>query len=350
MEYRIAIDAMGGDNAPHEILKGVVNAVNDDDSLQVVLIGDQEAIKKELKDLHFDQDVEIVHTDQWITMDDSPKKALQEKPNASIILATQLLHQGKADALVSAGNTGATVLAAAQNLQMIEGIERAGLAAIYPAARFHNPESHGFALMLDVGATLHCTPKQLVHFAYMGNYYASHVLGIERPRVGLLNIGEEETKGGETLVKTHQYLKNAPGIYFIGNVEGKDIPKGVADVVVTEGFVGNVVLKLMEGASEVLKQTGKYAFKKKFQWKIGLALLASGVKRLKKKTDYSEYGGAPILGFEKVVIKAHGRSNAKAITNAIKVAKQTIEQDVSGNIARSIAEFNTQHRLDFLEI
>ncbi len=349
MEYRIAVDAMGGDHAPHEIIKGVVDALEQDDTLKIILIGDKEAIQKELEALHFDGDIEIVHTDQWITMDDSPKKALNEKPQSSIVLASRMLHEGEADALVSAGNTGATVLAAAQNLQMIDGIERAGLAAIYPAARFQ-PGSHGFALMLDVGATLHCTPKQLVHFAYMGSYYASHVLDIPQPRVGLLNIGEEETKGGEVLTKTHQYLKDAPGINFIGNVEGKDIPKGTADVVVTEGFVGNVVLKLMEGASDVLKQTGKYAFKKKFKWKIGLALLASGVKRLKKKTDYSEYGGAPILGFEKVVIKAHGRSNAKAITNAIKVAKQTILQDVSGNIAKSINEFNNLHRLDFLEI
>ncbi len=349
MSYRIAIDAMGGDHAPQEIIKGVVNAMKEDGELEMILVGDEQAIKKELKSLNCKKEPRIVHTDQSIAMDDSPKKALQAKPQASVILAAKLVHEGEADALVSAGNTGATVLAAAQNLQIISGIERSGLAAIYPTAKFEHG-GQGFALILDVGATLHCTPKQLVHFAYMGSYYVSHVLGIKEPRVALLNIGEEETKGGEVLTKTYRYLQEAEGLRFVGNVEGKDIPKGAADVIVTEGFVGNVVLKMMEGVSDVLRQTGKYALKKKLQWKLGLALLASGVKRLKKKTDYSEYGGAPILGFEKLVIKAHGRSNAKAITNAIKVAKKSIEEDVSGHIADSIIKFNELHRLDFFDI
>ncbi len=349
MKYRIAMDAMGGDHAPQEIIKGVVTAMREDDELDIILIGDEEAIKKELQSLNCKKEPHIVHTDQWITMDASPKKALQGNPRASVILAAKLVHEGQADALVSAGNTGATVLAAAQNLQIIPGIERSGLAAIYPTAKFEHG-GHGFALILDVGATLHCTPKQLVHFAYMGSYYVSHVLGIENPRVALLNIGEEETKGGEVLTKTHRYLQDAEGLNFVGNVEGKDIPKGAADVIVTEGFVGNVVLKMMEGVSDVLRQTGKYALKKKLQWKLGLALLSSGVKRLKKKTDYSEYGGAPILGFEKLVIKAHGRSNAKAIGNAIRVAKKAVAQNVSGHIADSIVKFNEKHSLDFIDI
>jgi len=349
MEYRVVVDAMGGDHAPAEIVKGVIRAMNEDNEIMIVLVGDQEKIKAEFEKEHFTNEVEIIHTTDAVGMEESPKKALKERPKASINLCTDILHQGKANALVSAGNTGATVLAAAKNLQMIEGIERAGLAAIYPTARFHKG-SHGFALMLDVGATLRCTPKQLVHFAYMGSYYVSHVLGISNPRVALLNIGEEESKGGEALTKTYGYLKEAEDINFIGNVEGKDIPHGLADVIVTEGFVGNIALKMMEGVSDVLKQTGKYAFRKKLQWKIGMVLLASGVKRLKAKTDYSEYGGAPILGFEKLVIKAHGRSNAKAIANAIHVAKRSIKEDISSHIAESIKHFNMLHRMDFIDI
>lgn len=340
---------MGGDHAPVEIVRGAIDALRSDKEISVILVGDENRIREEIDKEKYTGDVSIIHTDQFISMDESPKKALEEKPKSSITIASQLLKHDEADALVSAGNTGATVLAAAQNLPMIEGIERSGLAAIYPTAKF-TPESRGIALMLDVGATLKCTPKQLVHFAYMGYYYVSHILDISAPRVALLNIGEEETKGGEVLTKTYAYLKKAEGINFIGNVEGKDIPKGVADVIVTEGFVGNVVLKLMEGVADVLKATGKYAFKEKFTWKIGLALLSSGVKRIKRKTDYSEYGGAPILGFRKLAIKAHGRSNAKAITNAIKVAKRSVQENVCDHIARSISEFNSRHRIDFIEI
>jgi len=284
-----------------------------------------------------------------VTMDDSPKKALAEKPESSILVAARLLNDGKADAMVSAGNTGAVVLSAAQSLPIIARIERSGLAAIYPVAKFYR-QSKGFALMLDVGATIRCTPKQLVHFAYMGSYYARQVLEIPDPHVAILNIGEEETKGGETLTKTYQYLKGAEGLNFTGNIEGKDIPKGFADVVITEGFVGNVVLKMLEGISEVLKDMGIYAFKQKWSWKIGLALLRTGVKRLKEKMDYTEYGGAPILGFEKLVIKAHGRSNAKAISNAIRIAELSVKNEICDRIADSIKEFNRKHRIDFIEI
>ena len=349
MAYKIAVEAMGGDNAPQEIVKGAVQALKDDKEIEVIFIGDEEAIRQELKTLDYAEEIEIIHTDQSIDMTESPKVALQEKEQASIAVATRMLHKGHADALVSAGNTGATVLAAAQNLDMVKGIERSGLAAIYPTAHF-NKESHGFALILDVGATLHCSAKQLVHFAFMGSYYVSHILDIPNPRVALLNIGEEETKGGEILSTTYRYLKEAEDINFIGNVEGKDIGHGVADIIVTDGFVGNVALKMMEGVGELLKQTGKYAFKKKLSWKIGIAFLASGMKRLKEKTDYSEYGGAPILGFEKLIIKAHGRSNAKAIRNAIKTAKRSAQEDVSQHISESIVKFNKQHKLDFMDI
>ena len=175
-------------------------------------------------------------------------------------------------------------------------------------------------------------------------------MGINQPRIGLLNIGEEETKGGAELKKTFQLLKRAEDLNFIGNIEGKDIPRGVADVVVTEGFLGNVVLKMLEGVADVVKETGKYAFKKKLSWKIAMVLLAPGIKKLKRRTDYSEYGGAPILGFKKLAIKAHGRSNAKAIANAIKVAANSSKQNICTKIEDSIGKFNMQHAVDFADI
>lgn len=349
MSYKIAVDAMGGDYAPQEIVKGVINALNEEPDLQVILVGNEDVIRHELAVHNYEKEIAIVHTSEAITMDDSPKKALTDKPNASIIVAMQLLNDGRADVLVSAGNTGATVLACAKQLHMIEGLERSALATIYPTAKF-KPSSRGFALMLDVGATIHCTAKQLAHFGFMGSYYVSKVMNVENPRVGLLNNGEEETKGGPILSQAYRYMKNEKELNFIGNVEGKDVPKGEVDVVVTEGFVGNVVLKLLEGVGEVAKDMGKYAFKKKFIWKVGLTLLAKGVKRIKEKTDYSEYGGAPILGFNKLVIKAHGRSNAKAIKNAVKVASRSVKHDFIGQVAESIQKFNDKHAVDFMEI
>ncbi|HHE55644.1 MAG TPA: phosphate acyltransferase PlsX [Caldithrix abyssi] len=349
MDIKIIVDAMGGDFAPKELVLGAIRALKKFNDLQIILVGDEKQINPIVEGEAGDFNLEIVHTDQFITMDESPKKAINEKTKASINVGMQLLAEDKADALVSAGLTGATILSGAKYLPMIPGIERTALATIFPTARMH-PSNHGLSLMIDVGATLHCTPKQLVHFAYMGSYYVSHVLDIPQPRVALLNNGTEETKGGEVLVKTYQYLKDAPSINFIGNIEGNDILKGVADVIVTEGFVGNIVLKTLEGASEILKHAGRYAYRKRLTWKVGLALLSSGVRQLKKRTDYSEYGGAPILGFKKIVIKAHGRSNAKAIANAIAVARQSVEQKIAEHIGDSIMEFNKQHRIDFIEI
>jgi glycerol-3-phosphate acyltransferase PlsX len=220
-------------------------------------------------------------------MDEDPKQAIREKPDASINIAAKMVNDGYVDGIVSAGNTGATILAAASHIPVIDGIERTALATVYPTAKFDRTK-RGFGLMLDVGATLQCSPKQLVHFAFMGNYYLSEVFGFERPRIGLLNIGEEETKGGENLKQTYRLLKKAEELNFIGNIEGKDIPKGVADIVVTEGFLGNVVLKMLEGVAEVVKETGKYAFRKKLTWKLAMALLSPGIRKLKQRTDFTE--------------------------------------------------------------
>ena len=349
MAARIALDAMGGDHAPGEIVRGAIRAAEQLDDIEITLIGDQIAIENELKNANSTSAFEIVHTDEWVEMDEDPKLAIKTKDKASVSLCAKMVNEGLVDGLVSAGNTGATILAAAKHIPIIEGIERTALATVYPTAKFDRTKS-GFALMLDVGATLKCSAKQLVHFAFMGNFYLSDVLGINEPRIGLLNIGEEETKGGDILKKTYQLLSKADELNFIGNIEGKDIPKGVADIVVTEGFIGNVVLKMLEGIADVVKETGKYAFKKKLSWKIALALLAPGLKKIKRRTDYSEYGGAPILGFKKLAIKAHGRSNAKAIANAIRVASESTRQNLCSRIEDSVGRFNLKHALELGDI
>ncbi len=349
MSQKIAVDAMGGDHAPGEIIRGAIRAVEENDDIEITLVGDEKIINEELKKSNSKIPFEITHTDEWVGMDEDPKEAVNKKENASINIGAKMVNDGHVNALVSAGNTGATILAAAKHIPVIEGIERTALATIYPTAKFEKSDT-GFALMLDVGATLKCSAKQLVHFAFMGNYYLSEVLGIAKPRIGLLNIGEEETKGGSELKKTFQLLKRVDELNFIGNIEGKDIPKGIADVVVTEGFIGNIVLKMLEGVADVVKETGKYAFKKKLSWKIALALLSPGIKKLKRRTDYTEYGGAPVLGFKQLAIKAHGRSNAKAIANAIKVAANSSKQNICAKIEDSVGKFNMQHAIDFAEI
>jgi glycerol-3-phosphate acyltransferase PlsX len=349
MIARIALDAMGGDHAPGEVVRGAIRAAEQLADIEITLIGDQIAIENELRKANSNLKFEIVHTDEWVKMDEDPKQAIKTKEKASVSIGAQMVNDGMVDGLVSAGNTGATILAAAKHIPVIEGIERTALATVYPTAKFDRTKS-GFALMLDVGATLKCTAKQLVHFAFMGNFYLSDVLGIEKPRIGLLNIGEEETKGGDVLKNTYRLLNKADELNFIGNIEGKDIPKGVADVVVTEGFIGNVVLKMLEGVAEVVKETGKYAFKKKLSWKIALILLAPGLKKIRRRTDYSEYGGAPILGFKKLAIKAHGRSNAKAIANAIRVASESTRQNLCSKIEESVGRFNLKHALELTDM
>ncbi len=349
MAAKIALDAMGGDHAPGEVVRGAIKAMEQFEDIEIILIGEQTAIENELRKANSNVPFEIIHTDQWIDMDEDPKEAIKNKDKASVSIGAQMVNEGLVDGLVSAGNTGGTILAAAKHIPVIEGIERTALATVYPTAKFDRTKS-GFALMLDVGATLKCTAKQLVHFAFMGNFYLSDVLGIEKPRIGLLNIGEEETKGGDVLKNTYKLLSMAEELNFIGNIEGKDIPRGIADVVVTEGFIGNVVLKMLEGVAEVVKETGIYAFKKKLSWKLALALLAPGIKKLRRRTDYSEYGGAPILGFKKLAIKAHGRSNAKAIANAIRVASESTRQNLCSRIEESVGRFNLKHALELADM
>ncbi|MCC6525288.1 MAG: phosphate acyltransferase PlsX, partial [Polyangiaceae bacterium] len=243
---------------------------------------------------------------------------------------------GQADALVSAGNTGAVILAAARSFARIPGIRRVALAAVYPTALRHGPRRDPFALMLDVGATLACTAEELVGFAVMGSAYSRVVSQIERPRVALLSNGTEPQKGTPAVVAAHAALARLPSIEFVGNVEGVDIPRGTVDVVVCEGFVGNIVLKMLEGVAAVALDLARKAYERRLLWRLGLGMLSRGLRQLQTLTDWKQYGGAPIVGFDHVVIKAHGRSNAQAIRNALKVAAKAVERGLGEQIRSAL--------------
>jgi len=279
-------------------------------------------------------------------MEEPPRKAIDDKPDASILIAAELVQNGTADALVSAGSTGTVVLSAAKFLPRISEVRRTAIATVYPTLNEFKKNDH-LALMLDVGANVKCGAEEMVQFAVMGTAYVSSIRGIENPTVALLNIGEEETKGGEKMQTAFQLLKNTDHLNFIGNVEGKDILRGVVDVVVTEGFVGNIVIKTLEGAAKSVRQLSKMAFKAKIAWKLGLIFLRKGLNLLKETTDYAEYGGAPLLGFEKMVIIAHGHSSKKAIANALKVASKCVRDDVCGQIRNYIHELEGKSGIEY---
>jgi glycerol-3-phosphate acyltransferase PlsX len=243
---------------------------------------------------------------------------------------------------VSAGNTGALILSCADAFKRIEGVHRTALAAVVPTERRRGPKADPFTLLLDVGATVRVRGQDLATFAMMGAAYARVISKNENPRVALLSNGIEATKGTDEIVEAHKILAQAGAIHFIGNVEGVDIPKGVADVIVCDGFTGNVVLKMLEGVSETVLDLARYAYRSKLAWKLALMLLSNGIRQLKTLTDWQQYGGAPILGFDKLCIKAHGRSGPRAIRNAIKVAAKCIEQDLTGQIARGVADIRSR--------
>lgn len=337
---RIILDVMGGDNAPYEIIKGAVLACKENPILQVLFVGKDFDVKTHLEEFDITGlNFEIHHAEEVISMKDSAKEAVEEKKEASINIACNLLADGEGDALVSAGNTGATIISCAKYLSKIKGVEKAALTVVFPAMK-NKPTDPGKTIMLDVGATLHCTPTQLIQFAIMGIHYANDVLNIENPRLALLNIGEEETKGHDILIETYSLLKKLENTNFIGNTESKDIMRGIADVIICEGMIGNIVLKALEGVAELGIETGKRIWKKSLIAKLGITLLAPMLKKIKKRLDYSEYGGAPILGFQKLVIKAHGRSKAKAIKNALLMAENSLKHDLVQSIQQDIQKYS----------
>jgi glycerol-3-phosphate acyltransferase PlsX len=331
----IAVDAMGGDFAPEEVVKGVAEASLETD-IQCTLVGDEAEIQAILNRVAYNPaHIGVHHTHEFVSMADDPKTSLRHKRRASILVAARLVAEGQADAVVTAGNTGAAVLACVQQFKTIRGVRKAALASVYPRQTEY-PGQDQLALLLDVGATIRCDATELVQFALMGSAYARHISKVPNPRVALLNMGVEETKGGDILADAYRRLKAVPGINFVGNIEGNDLAKGKADVIVCEGLLGNVVLKLLEGLAEVVVDLAGTARRENWRWKLGFFMLASGFGRLRDLTDYAAYGGAPILGFEHLMIKSHGRSNAPAIKNAIKVAAKAVRDGVTREITAGI--------------
>ena len=330
----IAVDAMGGDHAPDEVVKGVAQVSLATD-IECVLVGDESRIQAVLEGVSYNPEhISILHSRDAIGMAEEPREAVKRR-DASLVVGVRAVAEGRADAVVSAGNTGACILACAKHFRVLRGIRRAALASVYPRQREH-PGQDSLALVLDVGATVRCEAAELVQFAVMGSAYARRISKVSSPAVGLLNMGSEEMKGGETLVEAHRRLRQFPGINFVGNVEGNELVRGRADVIVCEGFVGNVALKLIEGVSEVLYDITSAAGERRVAWRLGLRLLSRGIERLRALTDYTQYGGSPILGFEHLLIKCHGRSEAHAIRNAVKVAAKAVRDRVPAEIADAV--------------
>ena len=333
----IVVDAMGGDQGVDEVVSGAAQ-ISLDGVLRVVVVGDAAEIQRALSASAFDpRYLHVHHAGDFIGMGEDPASALAEKPEASLNIAAELVNRGVGDALVSAGNTGAVILASSKHFRRLEGVRRAALAAVYPTELRHGPKGDPFALMLDVGATLHVEASDLVAFAVMGSAYAQIISDNPSPKVALLSNGSEPNKGAPEVVQAHSRLACLEGLNFIGNVEGLDIPKGSADVIVCEGFLGNVALKMLEGVSEVASELAKEAYAKKIVWRLGLTMLSQGLRQLRSLTDWKQYGGAPVLGLEKIVIKAHGRSNARAIRNAIKVAGKAVNGRLSEKIQEGLS-------------
>ena len=330
---KIAVDAMGGDYAPEQVVFGAVRAARKY-GCEIVLVGDEPRIREVLKREEGWEKLGITihHTTQVIEMDEHPADAVRTKKDASVVVATRLVKEGKCDAVLSAGSTGAAVTAAQLILRRIKGIGRPTIATPMPTPK-------GVTLLLDSGANVDSKPEHLVQSGIMGSIYAEYVFGREKPRVGLLNIGEEETKGNEQAKATYQILKTMHTINFQGNAEGRDIPKGNFDVVICDGFVGNVVLKFGEGLAKTIMKLIKDAVKEGgILPKLGAFLLMPTLKKLGKKLDASEYGGAPLLGVNGCCLISHGSSNAKAICSAIGVAKDYVEGSVLTHIQEALQE------------
>lgn len=327
---RVAVDAMGGDHAPAEIVKGVADAVTLRQDIKVYLIGRQEVIDKELKALSYQgTQIEIVHAPEVIETAEPPVLAIRKKKQSSIVVGMNMVKDQKADAFVSAGSSGAILVGGQIIVGRIKGVERPPLAPLIPTQK-------GVSLLVDCGANVDARSSHLVQFAKMGSIYMENVLGIDNPRVAIVNIGAEEEKGNALVKETFPLLKNCPDINFVGSIEARDIPNGEADVIVCEAFVGNVILKLYEGVGATLISMVKEGMMGTLRSKIGALLVKPALKKTLKSFDASEYGGAPLLGLKGLVVKTHGSSKAKEVTNSIIQCVTFKEQDINEKIKRNI--------------
>lgn len=334
---RIALDAMGGDYAPTTNIEGAIEAVKRIKDISVILVGQEAELLKELKKRDYPHSrITIRHASERVGMDESPISTLRRKKDSSIRVAFDLVSSGEADAIVSVGNSGVVMATALYVLGRIPGVERPAIATTMPSLK-------GRFVLIDAGANVDCKPNHMIQFAIMGEAYAKHLLNIKEPRIGLLGIGEEDIKGNELTRVVFKHLR-ALHKNFIGNVEGKDIYLGDVDVVVCDGFVGNIALKISEGVAEAMTKMLKTEIKKRITGKIGYLLLKNAFRSFKKRTDYSEYGGAPLLGVSHPCIIGHGRSTSRAIKNAIKVAVELHQKRVVEAIS---GEFSA--RMDWRE-
>ena len=333
---KILVDAMGGDNAPLCVLQGVSQAAAEfGDGMELVLLGEEKAIRDCAKENKIDlAPFEILHCTETIDMHDDPVKAVRHKKDSSLVKGLTMLKNGEADAFVSAGSTGALHVGTSLIVRTVKGVKRPALATMVPA-------KNKAYLLLDCGANVECRPEMLAAFAVMGSCYVNKVEGRTSPSVALANNGAEESKGTPMLKEAHQLLKTIPGIRFVGNIEPRDVPNGDVDVVVCDGFTGNVILKLTEGVAKMLLGMLKGMFLKNLGGKLAYLLLKDSVSDLKHQMDSEEYGGAPFLGAKQPVIKAHGSSKAKGIKNAIRQAKICVENDLCGTMQAALDELNT---------
>ncbi len=323
MVLRIVIDAMGGDQAPEEIVKGAVDAVKSFSDLTCILTGKEGKINRILDNYEYNVDsIEVVDASQVVTMSDKPSEVLRKKKDSSLIVGTNLVKDNNAEALISAGNTGAVMASGIFNIGRVSEVKRPPIATVFPS-------KIGKTIVLDAGANVDSNPQHLIQFAIMGQIYAEQVLNITNPRVGLLSIGEEKEKGNKLNKNTYKLMEKESKINnFIGNIEGRDIFKGNCDVVVCDGFVGNIVLKTTEGVASFVFDLLKETLTKNLKSKLGAMLLKDELKKMKEKVDYKQYGGAPLLGLQGLVIISHGSSDSQAIFSAIKVAREAIQNNV----------------------
>lgn len=327
---RVAVDAMGGDHAPFEIVKGAVDAVNQNKNIIVYLVGKEEVIKAELSKYTYEtEQIEVVNATEIIETAEPPVLAVRKKKDSSIVVALNLVKAGTCDAFVSAGSSGAVLVGGQLIAGRIKGIERAPLAPLIPTEK-------GAALLIDCGANVDARPSHLVQFAKMGSVYMESVMGIENPRVAIVNIGAEEEKGNALVKETFPLLKNCPDINFIGSIEARDIPSGYADVIVCEAFVGNVILKLYEGVGKTMIKMVKKGMLTSLRSKIGALLVKPALKETLKVFDLQEYGGAPLLGLNGLVVKTHGSSKAIEIKNSIIQCATFKEQKINEKIKEKV--------------
>ena len=327
----VAVDAMGGDNAPVEIVKGAVDAVNESKSVKVFLVGREDVIKAELVKYTYDENqIEVVHAEDVIETGEPPVMAIRKKKDSSIVKAMYMVKDGICDAFVSAGSTGAVLVGGQVIVGRIKGVERPPLAPLMPTTK-------GPVLLIDCGANVDARASHLVQFAKMGSIYMEYVMGVKNPKVGLVNIGAEEEKGNALVKETYPLLKECTDINFVGNVEAREIPAGAVDVAVCEAFVGNVILKTYEGVGATLIKEVKSGMMTSLRSKIGALLVKPALKQTLKKFDVKEYGGAPMLGLKGLVVKTHGSSEAVEVKNSILQCIAFKEQEISEKIKEKIA-------------